>query len=133
MRALLRHSYEHLSATIPGFVWPHVAPKEDGKLGPKLRDTDRLPLDVPQPRWLADPMNRTKKGKRASIISMDDCLHLKKYLRYMLKQNPGKCVSEMMEAAKAPVDHPFEKYAYCGTWCKQKSLTSEEKEKQQKY
>eukprot|EP00957_Ditylum_brightwellii_P147326 11218404-Ditylum_brightwellii.AAC.1 len=36
---LLCHSYEHLSTLMPGFVWPHVTPKEDGKLGPKLRDT----------------------------------------------------------------------------------------------
>eukprot|EP00957_Ditylum_brightwellii_P057633 4370370-Ditylum_brightwellii.AAC.1 len=60
MRALLHHSYEHLSATMPGFVWARAAPKEDGKLGVKLRDTGRLPLDAPQPRWLADPMHRTK-------------------------------------------------------------------------
>eukprot|EP00957_Ditylum_brightwellii_P081396 6191169-Ditylum_brightwellii.AAC.1 len=39
MRALLCHSYEHLSATMPEFAWPHAAPKEDGKLGPQLRDT----------------------------------------------------------------------------------------------
>eukprot|EP00957_Ditylum_brightwellii_P117731 8981511-Ditylum_brightwellii.AAC.1 len=60
MRALLCHSYEHLSVTIPGFIWPHVTPKEDGKLGQKLRDTGKLTLDVPQSGWLADPRHRTK-------------------------------------------------------------------------
>eukprot|EP00957_Ditylum_brightwellii_P092155 7016042-Ditylum_brightwellii.AAC.1 len=90
MRAILCHSYEHLSAMMPGFVWPHAVPKENGKLGPKLGDTGRLPMDVPQPRWLADPMHRMKvvelqffnlmkKGKRASNILMADCLPQKKY------------------------------------------------------
>eukprot|EP00957_Ditylum_brightwellii_P061873 4695522-Ditylum_brightwellii.AAC.1 len=68
---------------MPGVVWPCSAPKEDGKLGPKLRDTGRLPLDVPQPKWLADLMHRTnvvvlqffnpmEKGKRAFNILMAD-------------------------------------------------------------
>eukprot|EP00957_Ditylum_brightwellii_P133731 10196576-Ditylum_brightwellii.AAC.1 len=45
MRATLKHSYEHLSATMPGFVWPCATPKKDGRLGAKLRDTGKLPLD----------------------------------------------------------------------------------------
>eukprot|EP00957_Ditylum_brightwellii_P017461 1314713-Ditylum_brightwellii.AAC.1 len=32
MRALLHHSYEHLSATIPGFLWPRATSEEDVKL-----------------------------------------------------------------------------------------------------
>eukprot|EP00957_Ditylum_brightwellii_P049044 3721166-Ditylum_brightwellii.AAC.1 len=49
MRAALKPSYKHLSAMMPGFVQPHATPKEDGKLGAKLQDTGKLPLDVPQP------------------------------------------------------------------------------------
>eukprot|EP00957_Ditylum_brightwellii_P005353 408471-Ditylum_brightwellii.AAC.1 len=49
MRATLKRSYEHLSATMPGFVWSRATPKEDVRLGAKLRDTGKLPLDVPQP------------------------------------------------------------------------------------
>eukprot|EP00957_Ditylum_brightwellii_P127231 9700844-Ditylum_brightwellii.AAC.1 len=56
MRATLKHSYKHLSATIPWFVWPHATPKEDGKLGAKLQDTCKLP----QPKWLAGPTHQTK-------------------------------------------------------------------------
>eukprot|EP00957_Ditylum_brightwellii_P070309 5341398-Ditylum_brightwellii.AAC.2 len=46
-----------------------------------------------------------KKGKKASDILMADCLHLKKYWGYMQKQNQGKTIGEMTEAAKAPADH----------------------------
>ena len=60
MRATLKHSYKHLSATKPGFVWPCATPKQDGRLGAKLQDTGKLPLDVPQPKWLADPTHQTK-------------------------------------------------------------------------
>eukprot|EP00957_Ditylum_brightwellii_P139247 10612859-Ditylum_brightwellii.AAC.1 len=39
MRATLKHSYKHLSATMSGFVWHRATPKEDGRLGAKLQDT----------------------------------------------------------------------------------------------
>eukprot|EP00957_Ditylum_brightwellii_P010125 764952-Ditylum_brightwellii.AAC.1 len=55
MRATIKHLYKHLSATIPGFVWPCATPKEDVTLGAKLQETGKLPLDVPQPKWLAVP------------------------------------------------------------------------------
>eukprot|EP00957_Ditylum_brightwellii_P195599 14904002-Ditylum_brightwellii.AAC.1 len=45
---------------MPGFIWTHATPKEDGKLRAKLQDTEKLPLDVPQPKWLADPTHQTK-------------------------------------------------------------------------
>jgi hypothetical protein len=101
MRATLKHPYKHLSATMQGFVWPHATPKEDGKLGAKPQDMGKLPLDVPQPKWLADPTHQTKvvalqffsllkQGKGSSSISKADCLHLKKYWGYMLKQNRGE-------------------------------------------
>eukprot|EP00957_Ditylum_brightwellii_P159502 12141574-Ditylum_brightwellii.AAC.1 len=45
---------------MPGFVWPHATLKEDGRLGAKLQDTCKLPLDVPQPKWLADPTHQVK-------------------------------------------------------------------------
>eukprot|EP00957_Ditylum_brightwellii_P129607 9886364-Ditylum_brightwellii.AAC.1 len=72
---------------MPGFVWPHTTPKEDGKLGAKLQDTGKLQLDVPQPKWLTDPTHQTKvvasrffslleQGKGLSSISKNNCLCL---------------------------------------------------------
>ena len=51
----------------------------------------------------------------------------------MLKQNRGGEIKEMLEAAKAPVEHLFDNHDFCGAWCKRKTLTSEQKEKQQQY
>eukprot|EP00957_Ditylum_brightwellii_P210446 15364984-Ditylum_brightwellii.AAC.2 len=121
-------------------VWAHATTKEDGRLGAKLQDTSMLPLDVPQSKWFADPTHQTKvvtlrffsllkQGKGSSSISKATCLHLKKYWRYMLKQNRGKTIEEMLEAAKAPVDHVFDKHDFCCAWCNQRALALEEKEK----
>eukprot|EP00957_Ditylum_brightwellii_P114249 8710576-Ditylum_brightwellii.AAC.1 len=73
---------------MPGFVWPCATPKEDCRLGAKLQDTGKLPLGVPQPKWLADPTDQTKvvalqfvsllkQGKGPSSISKANCLRLK--------------------------------------------------------
>eukprot|EP00957_Ditylum_brightwellii_P180354 13739335-Ditylum_brightwellii.AAC.1 len=45
---------------MPGLVWSCVTPQEDGRLGTKLQDTCKLPLDAPQPTWSADPTHQTK-------------------------------------------------------------------------
>eukprot|EP00957_Ditylum_brightwellii_P076081 5782969-Ditylum_brightwellii.AAC.1 len=37
----------------------------------------------------------------------------------------------MLEAPKAPVEHLFNKHDFWGAWCKHKTLTLEQKEKQQ--
>eukprot|EP00957_Ditylum_brightwellii_P144813 11029969-Ditylum_brightwellii.AAC.1 len=132
MRAILKNSYKHLSAMMPGFVWTHTTPKEDGRLGAKLQDTGKLPLDVPQPKWLADPTHQTK-GKGSSSISKVNCLYLKKYWEYMLKQNRGKIIEEMLQAAKAPMYHLLNKHGFCGAWCKCMTITLEQREKEQQY
>ena len=54
MKALLRHSYTELVANNLGYKWPRLCPKKPGTLGVKLRDTGKLPLDIPEPSWLAE-------------------------------------------------------------------------------
>ena len=144
MRAKLRHSYEALQNTVPGYVWPRAPPNKEGKLGPKLRDTGKLPLHLPMPKFLADPTHRTKVvakkffsllklSKQESEISKADCLRLKKYWGYMLKQNRSASVSVMAKAAKAPIEHLFDSHEFCGAWCKQKSHSQEQKQQSQQY
>eukprot|EP00957_Ditylum_brightwellii_P016098 1212241-Ditylum_brightwellii.AAC.1 len=60
MKALLRHSYTELVANSPNYKWPRIYPKKPDTLGVKLRDAGKLPLDIPEPSWLADPTHRTK-------------------------------------------------------------------------
>eukprot|EP00957_Ditylum_brightwellii_P164845 12550262-Ditylum_brightwellii.AAC.1 len=59
MKALLHHSYKECQANKENFLWPQV-PSKDGRLGTKLCDTGKLPLAIPEPKWLAHPTHRTK-------------------------------------------------------------------------
>eukprot|EP00957_Ditylum_brightwellii_P029921 2264249-Ditylum_brightwellii.AAC.2 len=124
MRAILCHSYEEQQQTTPGFVWPCAPPRGNGRLVAKLKDTGKLPLDIPILTWKADPthhikiiakhfFNLLKKGKSASTIMKADCLCLKISWGYMLKQNQNKQMSEMMRAAKSPLDHLFDEHQFC--------------------
>ena len=60
MKALVRHSYTERQANNPNYKWPRLCPKKPGTLGSKLRDTRKLPLEVPNLTWLADPTHHTK-------------------------------------------------------------------------
>eukprot|EP00957_Ditylum_brightwellii_P134200 10231321-Ditylum_brightwellii.AAC.1 len=59
MKALLRHLYEEREANEENFLWLR-APSKNGRLGAKLRNTGKLPIAVPGPKWLADPTHRAK-------------------------------------------------------------------------
>eukprot|EP00957_Ditylum_brightwellii_P019271 1453338-Ditylum_brightwellii.AAC.1 len=60
MKSLVRHSYTERQANDPNYKCPRLCPKKPGTLGSKLRDTGKLPLEVPEPTWLADPTHCTK-------------------------------------------------------------------------
>eukprot|EP00957_Ditylum_brightwellii_P065471 4966729-Ditylum_brightwellii.AAC.1 len=59
MKALLRHSCEELQANKEKFLWPR-APSKDGRLGAKLRGIGKLPIAIPEPKWLANPTLRKR-------------------------------------------------------------------------
>eukprot|EP00957_Ditylum_brightwellii_P206582 15349089-Ditylum_brightwellii.AAC.1 len=60
MKALLRHSYTELVTNDPHNKRPKCCPKKPGTLGVKVCDIKKLPLDIPEPSWLADPTHTTK-------------------------------------------------------------------------
>eukprot|EP00957_Ditylum_brightwellii_P206975 15350879-Ditylum_brightwellii.AAC.1 len=60
MKALFRHLYTELAVNNPSYKWSRLHPKISGTLGVKLHDTGKLPLDIPEPYWLADPTHRTQ-------------------------------------------------------------------------
>ena len=96
------------------------------------------------PKFLADPTHRTKVvakkvfsllslSKKETEVSKADCLRLKKYWGYMLKQNRRREMSIFENAAKAPLEHLFDNHQFCGPWCKRKSQTQEQKQQSQQY
>jgi hypothetical protein len=69
----------------------------------------------------------------ASTITKADCLRLKIYWGYMIKQNRNKQISEMMRAAKSPLEHLFDEHEFCGEWCKRKLQNKEERKAAAQY
>jgi len=129
MKAVVCHSYaakEKRPDLFPGYKWPRTS-----KGNQKNKDGGLLPLHIPEPGWLADPTHRTKvvakrffeiqkKGKGYSTITKADCLHMKKYYGYFLKQNQNKTYEKMLAASNTPLEHLFDNHAFCGSWCKRK-------------
>lgn len=89
----------------------------------------KLPDDIPEPAFLADPGHRTKTAskpifklvklkKSESTCSRVEALRFKKYYAYMLKKNCDKSIKEISEAAKAVLEHLFDNHQYCDErWC----------------
>ena len=47
-----------------------------------------------------------------------DCLRLKKYYSYYIKNNRQKSVEDIMDHIMAPLDHIFDDHKYCNSrWC----------------
>ena len=92
----------------------------------------RLPEEMPQPEWLADPSHRTKVVAKPifllSTLSMSsstctkvDAIRFKKYFGYMIKENRSKHISEIVFASKAVVEHLVNCHEYYNIdWCRPK-------------
>ena len=92
----------------------------------------RLPEEMSQLEWLADPSHRTKVVAKlifllstlpmsSSACTRVDAIRFKKYLGYMIKENRSKKISEIVFASKALVEHLFNYHDYCNiNWCRPK-------------
>ena len=50
--------------------WPRGTPTANNRLGPKLRDTGKLPLDVKViPTWVCDPNHRKKVFRKKCTVA----------------------------------------------------------------
>ena len=130
MRAVLKHSHKAKEKDDNTYIWPR------NDKGVKLPDKGRLPLNIPEPTFYADPSHRTKilakklfqllsKGKSITSITKGDCLKSKKYFGYFLKQHRHQSKEVFALAAKAPLEHLFDNQEFCGPWCKRKDDTND--------
>ena len=101
----------------------------------------RLPPEIPESKWLADPSHRTKVVAKpvyllaslatgvSTCTKVDDII-FKKYYGYMIKTNRMKNISEIMLVLNAVVEHLFDNYEYCDErWCKPKRKQNGKEEK----
>ena len=135
-----------------GDIWlEYVITDDDTKMKkyishPKYRPRGKtniggsLPLDIPEPKWYADPTHRAKcvagsffelcKGKKSDIRATKlDAFRMKKYYSYFIKQNRSKGLSWLREHAMAPLNHMFDDHSLChSSWCHRKKKSDDEKE-----
>jgi hypothetical protein len=102
-------------------------------------DRGRLPADVPEPSFVADPnhwkkvltgelytLEKAKVAERATMNRLD-CAKLGKNFGYMIRSLPRKQTDEeIFVAGKAVLEHHFDNHQYCGDWCNRKRQTPEE-------
>jgi hypothetical protein len=121
--------------TVPIMVEKKVGINK-GQLQPRP-DKGKLPGNVPEPLFVADP-NHRRKGLTGELIKLDtsrmevkmtmtcmDSVRIGKNFGYMARTLQDKEESEFADAATAVLEHHFDSHEYCGAWCRRKDETIE--------
>ena len=128
MKSNLKHSYKYKIEA--GLMSLNDWPKTRQKL---RKDSGRLPIEIPEPRFLADFNHRVKTVGKAvyllaslpqkeSKVTKDIANRMKLYWGSMLKQirylHWEKNEEEIKRKVLAPVEHLFNDHQYCDhSWC----------------
>jgi hypothetical protein len=126
---------------------PPQVPKTVGKNKGELHDrpdNGKLPADIPEPAFVADPNHRKKvltKDLRTlnQKLSADkfgmsnmDVGRIGKNYGYMIR-SLKRLQEEYLDAGKAVIEHHFDNHQYCGAWCPRKRLTKGQLEATERY
>jgi hypothetical protein len=108
-------------------------------------DKGKLPGNVPEPIFVADP-NHRRKGLTGELIALDksvvkvrctmtrmDSTKIGKNFGYMARMLRHKDESEFLTVAKAVVEHHFDLHEFCGDWCRRKNETEQQRNASKKY
>jgi hypothetical protein len=125
-----------------------MVPKKMGVNKGKMQarpDKGKLPADVPEPLFVADP-NHRRKGLTGELIKLDiskvdikatmtrmDSTRLGKNFGYIAHTLQSRLEEGYEEAAKAVLEHHFDSHEYCGDWCKRKNKTAQQRKTAGKY
>jgi hypothetical protein len=136
-RSLLKWSnadyMKNNKTTVPPKI-PISRGKNKGKLQPRP-DKGKLPANIPEPKFLADPNHRRKvlSGELIALSAMKvadkatmtrmDVTRITKNFGYMIRALPAMKEEDYFAAGKAVLEHHFDNHKYCGAWCAQMKLT----------
>jgi hypothetical protein len=125
-----------------------MIPKSKGINKGKLQlrpDNGKLPADVPEPKFVADP-NHRRKGLTGELIKLDmsrkdlkltmtrmDSTRIGKNFGYMARTLKNKSEEDYESAAAAVLEHHFDCHTHCGDWCRRQHETEEQKKMSKKY
>jgi hypothetical protein len=103
-------------------------------------DRGRLPADIPEPNFVADPNHRrkvltgeliglamSKVADRQTMTRMD-ATRIGKSYGYMIRQLKNLPEEQYCAAGKAVLDHHFDDHRGCGPWCPRKRLTEQQQQ-----
>jgi hypothetical protein len=140
-RSMLKWSNEDYmkntnTTTIPKI--PITKGPNKGKLQDRP-DRGRLPSEIPEPLFVADPNHRrkvltgelitlanSKVAEKATMTRMDST-RIGKGFGYMIRQLKKQQEEQYIDSGKAILDHHFDNHTYCGAWCPRKRLTEAER------
>ena len=119
----------------------YIVSDDDSSMRSHLRHIDdggKLPPNVPQPTFLADPSHRIKtmcspiykmitNTKDPSKCKKIDFLRVKKYISCYIYQNKSSPLEDLVKRARAPIEHLFNVHKWCDPeWCWSKSLDDQQ-------
>ena len=118
-----------------------VKPKIINKNGNLVRRPNHgeLPRNIPEPAFLADPNHRKKTlkgvlyrhfkkkvGDRDGLTRVD-IMRVTTNFAYMMRTLLRNPVEEHESCGQAVIEHHFDNHEHCGSFCKRKNLSAEEK------
>jgi hypothetical protein len=108
-------------------------------------DSGRIPMYMPEPKWVADPNHRKKlftkdlrkfkmdTSKERFGMSDMDVMRLGKNYGYMIRGLKRLPEEKFLDAGKAVVEHHYDNHQYCGKWCPRRALTDHQKNLSERY
>lgn len=109
-------------------------------------DKGKLPGDIPEPEFVADPNHRrkgltgelyklfSKSVKAKQTITKMDCQRLGRNYGYFIRSLGSIPEEEYLFKAEAVLNHHYDIHTNCNpTWCKRMNMAEQQKEESQRY
>jgi hypothetical protein len=123
---------------------PITRGKNKGMLHPHP-DRGRLPAEIPEPTFVADP-NHRKKVLTGELITLDkakvadkatmtrmDSTRLGKNFGYMIRTLKNLDETQYCRAGSAVLEHHFDNHEHCGAWCRRRTMSAAQRLASKRY
>jgi hypothetical protein len=108
-------------------------------------DRGKLPAEIPEPLFVADPNHRrkvftgelialagAKVADKATMTRMDST-RLGKNFGYMVRALKTTREDQYMNAGRAVLEHHVDDHSFCGPWCARKRMTEAQRQVKDRY
>ena len=124
---------------------PITRGKNKGQLQDRPDGYGRLPGNIPEPTFAADPNHRKKLltgelrkfaekvVKERYTMTKMDASRIGKNYGYMIRSLARMPKAAHQDASKAVLYHHFDEHKYCGAWCRRKDASAEDRKDSERY